>query len=132
MKKRILSILLAIIMCLNLLPGTFASAAESVSYDNTGDNPDLMDINWAIDTLIVGDTYGIYPLSWYEDNIMNTIRKGQFYVIMAKMRLKLLDTDCVVTMPYQVYNLSNHITVREALTSLYSLLTDIEYSKEIG
>lgn len=124
MKKRLLSLLL-VLMLLTLVPASSVLAQES---DITQQTPS----SWAIEDLIVGDTYGIYPQSWYEMGIQKPITHGQLRVLLAGIRLKLLNTDYVIDYNEQSYELDNNMTVEEVLEFLYLLVSDYEFNGDVG
>ena len=68
MKKRLLSLILIIAMLLAILPAGNAFAEETVV---------LPYGEWALDDLVVGDTYNIYPMSWYEKDMDAPITHAQ-------------------------------------------------------
>lgn len=119
MKKRIISLLLIISMLLTVLPANKVYAQEDYS-------------QWAFDDLVVGDTYNIYPQSWYEKSMRAPITHGQLRVLLAGMRVKILKTDAVVDYNERIYKLSNNMTVKEVLEFLYTLISDYEFSGDIG
>jgi hypothetical protein len=80
MKKRFLALLMALVMCLTLLPVATVSAAQNTNADTQ--TIELMAqgqpySDWALSDLLVGDTYGIYPVSWYTKDMTAPITKGK-------------------------------------------------------
>jgi uncharacterized protein YbaP (TraB family) len=135
MKKRILSLLLALVMCLTLLPVVNVSAAPS-------SNPDTAAIeslaqeqvlsDWAIDDLIVGDTYGIYPVSWYTRDMTAPVSRGQLIVLLAGIRNKILDTDSVVVNTELLHRFGKTMTVEQVIDVFYTFLSGYEFTADIG
>lgn len=121
MKKRLLTLLLMISMLVTVLSANkaYAKEAEPIS-------------QWAIDDLVVGDTYNIYPKSWYKKDIQAPITHGQLRILLAGLRQKILDTDCVLNYNEQRYSLKNNMTVEEYLKFLYTLISDYEFTSDIG
>ncbi|NLK99797.1 MAG: TraB/GumN family protein [Clostridiales bacterium] len=125
MKKRLLSLFLILSMLLTVMPVSNVFAQEVAT-----DQPAYS--AWATSDLIVGDTYGIYPQSWYDKGMQKPITHGQLRGLLAGLRLKLLNTDCVVDYNEQSYKLKNDMTVEEVLEFLYLLISDYEFSGDIG
>lgn len=125
MKKRFLSLLLIISMLLMILPAGSVLAQEAqvtqIPYSQ-----------WAQDELIVGDTYHIYPQSWYTKGMQKPITHGQLRLLLAGLRVKILKTDRVVEYNEQRYFLDNNMTVEEVLEFLYILISDYEFEGDIG
>lgn len=131
MKKKILSFLLALIMCLSLTMGSNAVPvlADEVSTELTMGQTFS---DWATSDLIVGDTYGIYPLSWYELDMTAPISRAQLRVLMSGVRKKILNTDYVLKNEDKNYNLKNNMTVEKVLDSFSTMLAGFEFSKELA
>lgn len=125
MKKHIISLLLVMTMFLTVFSAGTALAQEETVTRQTYSQ-------WAMDNLIVGDTYNIYPLSWYNKDMRAPITHGQLRILLAGIRSKILDTDCVVDYNEQKYILKNNITVEEYLEFLYTLISDYEFNGDIG
>lgn len=125
MKKRFLSLLLIISMLLTVLPASNVFAEEVNSAQPTYSQ-------WAFEDLVVGDSYGIYPMGWYEKDMQTPITQAKLRVLMAGLRKKLVKSECVVDYNEQIYRLSNKMTVEEVLEFLYTLVSDYEFNKEIG
>lgn len=123
MKKKFLSLLLIISMLLTVLPANnvFAQETAQPTYSQ-----------WAMDDLIVGDTYNIYPQSWYQKDMQASITHGQLRGLLAGIRLKILQTDRVVDYNEQRYYLNNNMTVEEVLEFLYFLISDYKFNGDIG
>lgn len=125
MKKRIISLLLVMTLILTMFSTSTALAQE-------GDVARPTFSQWAIDDLIVGDTYNIYPMSWYNKDMKAPITHGQLRVLMAGIRGKFLKTNCVVNYYEQSYKLKNNMIVEEVLEFLYLLISDYEFSGNVG
>lgn len=121
MKKRIWALLTALILLICIIPTNAYAAEAKQPYSS-----------WAYGDLLIGDTYGIYPLSWYEKDMTTPITEGQFRILISGMREKLLDTNCVTKVPDFAYKISAPLTVKNVLTSLYNNLSSYEFSKDLG
>jgi Uncharacterized protein conserved in bacteria len=136
MKKRVISILLALIMCFALMPvnNAFAAVNTSAKEENitsfTGITQSFSD--WAYKDLMVGDTYAIYPMDWYQQDMKAPISQSQLLVLLSGERSKLLDTNCVKENPNPKYSFSKTMTVKKVLKTFYTLINTQEYTKDIG
>lgn len=125
MKKRIISLLLVMTLILTMFSTSTALAQEELVVQPTFSQ-------WAMEDLVVGDTYNIYPMSWYTKDMQAPITHGQLQILLAGIRNKLLDTDCVIDYYEQSYNLNNNMRVEEVLEFLYLLISDYEFKGDIG
>lgn len=129
MKKRVLSLILAFIMCFSMIMTTNVT----VSYaQETVDTWEQTYSPWALDELLVGDSYGIYPMSWYQLDMTAPISSRQLRVLISGVRHKILETDEVVKNIDQIYQLSNKMTVEKVLTNFYTMLSGYEFTSDIG
>ena len=85
MKKRFISLLLMV----SILLSTF-SAGTALAQDDQLYLEDLLTNSLASEDLIVGDTYGIYPQSWYLSDMNKPISHAQLRALMAGLRHKIL------------------------------------------
>ena len=125
MKKRFISLLLVMALILTVFSANTALAQEETVAQQTFSQ-------WAMDDLIVGDTYDIYPMSWYKKSMQVPITHGQLRVLLAGIRSKILNTDSVVDYDEQRYSLKNSMTVEEYLKFLYTLISSYEFKGDIG
>ncbi len=125
MKKRFLSLLLMISVLITVLPANSVFAQDA-------DLAQPSFSQWAMDDLVVGDTYGIYPQSWYQKDMQAPITHGQLRGLLAGIRLKIYDTDRIVDYNEQRYKLKNNMSVKEVLEFLYILISDYEFDGDIG
>ncbi len=136
MKKRVISIVLALVMCFTLIPvnQVFAAEKASVKEENiksfAGITQSFSD--WVYKDLMIGDTYAIYPMDWYQQNMTAPITQSQLLVLLSGERSKLLDTNCVKKNPNPIYSLSKTMTVKKVLKTFYTLINTMEFSKDIG
>lgn len=128
MKKRIFSLALAFLLLFTMIPGYNASAAET----NSTTSESSVISQWSLKDLVVGDAYGIYPLSWYNSNMKTSISQGKVDILLAGLRIKILESDCVTDNPDVIYKTSQNMTVEQVLKVYYSLLTTMKYNKELG
>lgn len=88
---------------------------------------------WAFEDLVVGDTYGIYPQSWYFNGMQNPITNAELRVLLAGLRHKLLNTGCVIDYNANAkLNIKDKMTVKEVLEVFYTLISSYEFSGNIG
>ncbi|MDD3173635.1 MAG: TraB/GumN family protein [Herbinix sp.] len=128
MKKRVLSLLLILILCLTTIPVYGVSAAENTITNEIGQSYS----DWAFNDLVVGDSYGIYPLTWYKKDMTAPITQGQFRILLAGLRIKILDTNCVTKTTDPIFQLSKNITVKKVLETMYYMLSSYEFTTDIG
>jgi uncharacterized protein YbaP (TraB family) len=132
MKKRILSLLLALVLCFMMLPSAAVLAAQTEQVQTeAASNMGQPFSNWALADLMTGDTYGIIPVSWYELDMTAPITNAQLRVLLAAVRNKLLKTDCVVTANETPISLKQALTVKEVLRVMYCLAADNQYAPEL-
>ncbi|MGB4660366.1 MAG: TraB/GumN family protein [Mobilitalea sp.] len=129
MKKRILSLLLVLIMCFTLFTPQAVKAAET---SQTASLEDSKVNTWAIPDLVIGDTYGIYPLTWYEQGVTGAIKKGQFLVLLAGLRNKIIETDSATEIRKVSPSVDSKITVEEAIKALYTMISNYDYTADLG
>lgn len=122
MKKRLLSLVMILALIMTAIPASIAMAGEQT----------LPYSIWAMDDLIVGDTYGIYPVSWYEKDLKTPISQSQLRVLLAGVRSKLLKTDEITgSRDYKMPN-KKSVTVEDVLGIFYGQLAAYDYSKDLG
>ena len=120
MKRRILAFLMMLVLCITLVPVGEVRAAEVAQKD-------VVVNQWAIPDLLYGDSYGIYPLSWYEDRITGPISQAQFRILMAGMRHKLLDSQLAHLNRNEKPLIDDTITVQEAIEAIYTIVKNFDY-----
>jgi uncharacterized protein YbaP (TraB family) len=122
--KKIISILLILVMSITLITPSQAreaQAAETVAVST-----------WAIPDLINGDTYGIYPLTWYEKGLTGTINQAKFRSLLYGVRRKIVYSECVEEVRFRKPVIDNDITVKEVLEAFYTMLTNYDYTVDLG
>ncbi len=127
MKKRFISLLLMV----SILLSTF-SAGTALAQDDQLYLEDLLTNSLASEDLIVGDTYGIYPQSWYLSDMNKPISHAQLRVLMAGLRHKILKTDCVIDYEEVKFKLHEKMTVKEVLEAFYLLISSYDFEGDIG
>jgi uncharacterized protein YbaP (TraB family) len=140
MRKRLVSLLLLISLCFSMLASSIAYAAEPVTDEagitsqDTGSVQEQQFSPWAVKDLLVGDTYGIYPMSWYEksEGITSPIRSAQLRVLLAGIRNKLINSGCVVEGERIVPVIKSGMTVEEVINAIYATLRSYMYIGDIG
>jgi len=123
MKKRILSFILMLAMSIAVLTPiqTREVKAQETNFSE-----------WAFPYLMFGDTYGIYPLDWYEQDLTKNIRKDQFRVLLYGVRRKIVETNCATEARTEKPVIDDSITVQEAIDALYTMLSNFDYSADVG
>lgn len=132
MKKRIISIILMLSLCFTLIPASLALAAEEQHVDNGTVVANDIYSPWAEKYLIVGDTYGMYPTSWYEKGMTRNITPAQLQILLAGIRGKLLNTGLVTDSKEYMPPIGKAKTVEEILNVFYGVLSSYTFSKDIG
>ncbi len=136
MKKRILSLLLALMLCLIIVMppvgGALAAQDAAEGAEAVIDNFEIPYSPWAEEDLIVGDTYGIYPMAWYQKDMAAPIKYAALRVLFAGVRGKLLDAGCMARENAGKPVLNDEMTVEEVLNAFYTVISGFEYSKDIG
>ncbi|HWT74895.1 MAG TPA: TraB/GumN family protein [Mobilitalea sp.] len=131
MQKRILSLLLAFILCLSMtmsMNASIALAADDSADQVTGQTYS----DWALNDLMVGDTYGIYPSSWYSLDMTAPITRSQLKILVSELRQKILKTDKIVQNVDQIYRLDKTMSVEKVLSTLYTMLSGFEFTTDLG
>lgn len=128
MKKRILSLLLALLLCVTMVPEMNVSAAETKASDQSTQNYSA----WVVNDLLTGESYDIYPFEWGSMNITAPITEDQLLNLLAGVRRKLVYTEEVTKNTNPVYELSDSMSVEKVLKAFYNLITTLEFSKNLG
>lgn len=122
--KKILSFLLVLAMCITLITPfqtKEVQAAEGITVST-----------WTLGDLIHGDTYGIYPLTWYEKDLTGAITQQQLRSLYFGVRNKLVNSDSVDEVRFENLQMDESITVKEVLEVFYTLLSNYDYSVDMG
>lgn len=128
MKKRIISLLMTLMICIAMLPSTAVLAAPQ---DTQSYAVEQNVSEWAKSELMTGNTYGIYPSAWTDSNMKAPITQAQFKVLMAGVKYKLLKTNCVLDTTEEKIKLKNHQTVEEAMENLYNVAASDTFSTDL-
>jgi len=123
MKKRILSFILMLAMAIAVLSPISTQEAKA---------QEIYISNWAISDLIFGDTYGIYPLSWYEQDLTKNIRKDQLRVLLYGVRRKIVETNCATEVRTEKPVIDDKLTVQEVIEAFYTTLSNFDYTADMG
>lgn len=139
MKKRLMALFMTLILCLSMMSANaFAFSTEAVSSQAVVNREQSVIAasnfsQWAQNDLIVGDSYGVYPLTWYNKDMTAPISHGQLRIILGKLRGKILNTDRITKIKESICEINDEkITVEEVLKAYYSVLSDYEFTKDIG
>lgn len=124
MKKRLLSFILIFAMAIAILTPAQAKKAEAAESTNYS--------KWATPALVFGDTFGIYPLTWYEEDLTKSISKDQFRVLLYGLRRKIVESGFAQETGKAKPVIDDSITVKEALEAFYTMLSNFDYSKDLG
>ncbi len=129
MKKKIVSILLALVLCIPILPNYSVMAAEQETtqaytvYQNYS--------NWAINDLIAADTYGIYPVTWYASDMTKPVSKSKLKILISGLKTKLINTGCVASTKDEAVRISDHLTVQDVMKLLYDIACDYTFTPDL-
>lgn len=132
MKKRLLSLLLTLVLCLSLIPVNPVLAASTNSDSEISSMATGKISNWAVSDLLVGDNYGFYPVEWDSLNMTAPISETRFWDLIAGVRCKLVDTACVKENPDIIYPTSEKMTVDKVLKAYYTLITKMKFTKDLN
>lgn len=128
MKKRILSAVLTLILCITMLPSAAVFAAEPQAQTELESYAAQAYSDWAAADLETGNSYGIIPSSWFQKDMTAPITKAQLRVLLAGLRNKLLNTECVDTANETPVSLGQSFTVGDVLETLYNQATDYQFT----
>ncbi len=143
--RRILALVLLLTLCITMIPSTEVSAAKK---DNSNTNvteqktepvkqetvekKEPIYSDWAFDDLLVGDSYGIYPLTWYDNGLTTPITKAQMNVLVNGFNEKIRNAKGVTVNQDYIIELKDNMTVEEVLNVFYSVITSNKYSQFVG
>lgn len=141
MKKRIISMTLVLTLLSIMTPYSVISAAkkddiqqmdaQEQSFDQES-RPEIAFSEWALGDLLIGDTYGVYPMSWYETSMIKPIRLAQVKVLLSGLRNKLIQTDCVKgSLNKTLFVKNDKITVEDVIEAIYSEVLSFDYTKDV-
>ena len=122
--KKITGVFLALLMCISLMSPISAREVQAAETPSVS--------QWAIPDLMFGDTYGIYPLTWYEKDLKAPITQAKFMHLICKIRAKLVNSSCVKEVRSDMPKLDDSITVEEALEAFYTILLNYDYATDLG
>lgn len=133
MKRRILALFLAFMMCFTMIPVADAQAAKSKkSTAEETKNKEQVYSNWALHDLVIGDTYGIYPSTWYSNSMVKAITQTKLRSLFAGVRYKIVSTNQAIEARNVKPVLKNKMTVEEVLNAFYTVISNYDYNKRIG
>jgi hypothetical protein len=87
---------------------------------------------WAINDLLAGDSYGIYPLTWYEAGLTGAISKEQIKVLTTGLSDKINLADGVTPGSELSFDVKKNMSVEEVLNLFYNVLSSKSYVKDLG
>lgn len=87
---------------------------------------------WTILDLIEGDCYGIYPLSWYEDDMRKPVAREQLELLLNGIGDKLLKIEGTTERYSADPTYAESMTVEDLLNNLFAKLSSYEYKKSLG
>jgi uncharacterized protein YbaP (TraB family) len=131
MKKRILSFLMTLVICFTLLPSAAAFAATNEQDSNISSFAAQPCSTWAKSDLAVGITYGIYPSDWTSSDMTAPITQAEFRVLLAGLRNKILNTNCVTETAKENVKLKKYQTVDEVIKNLYNVAASYTFTKDL-
>lgn len=134
MKKRLISLLLALMLVITVIPNSPAWAAESKTQNST----EVQSLaagqvfsDWALTDLVLAETYGLVPTSWFSKDMTVPITKSKLMVLNTGLRNKLLNTGRVKSDKDIFYDLADKLTVEEVMKYLYNTVTSYTFDKEL-
>ncbi|MFT4146852.1 MAG: TraB/GumN family protein [Mobilitalea sp.] len=124
MLKRIISILLifAILISLNLDTGRAYAASTPAGFTFT---------SYAAKELLLAESYGLLPESWYGLDMTKEITKKQLTTLIGNIRKKLKTTNQVLITSNSL-SLTSALTVEQVLTYYYKLIAGYKFKTVIG
>jgi uncharacterized protein YbaP (TraB family) len=129
MKKRIVSTLLALVLCIMMLPNYSVMAAEQETTQSFAVYQNYS--NWARNDLITADTYGIYPVTWYASDMTKPISKSKLNILISGLKTKLINTGCVAATKDKTVRISDKLTVQEVMKLLYDIACDYTFKPDL-
>ncbi len=129
MKKRILSIIIALILCISMLPTSTVLAANQETTQSYAAKQPFS--NWAMNDLVTGDSYGIYPISWYTSDMTKAISKGKLNILIGGLNAKLMNTGCVADTQMKKVRLAGKLTVQEVMKTFYDIASSYTFTPDI-
>ena len=124
MSKRILSILLIFSMALSLNMNANKAFAANTSTGFTF-------TSYAAKELLLAESYGLLPESWYELDMTKEITKKQLTTLIGNIRKKLKATNQVLITSDSL-SLTSALTVEQVLTYYYKLIGGYKFKTVIG
>jgi len=126
MKKRLVSFILMLAMAIAVLSPLQSKEAAAQ------ENANISVSEWAIPDLIFGDTYGIYPMEWYEKDLTENIKNYEFRLLLYGLRRKIVESGCALETGKAKPVIDESITVEEAIEAFYTMLSNFEYTIDLG
>lgn len=135
MKKRLLSLLLVLMLCISMLPvnQVLAATESSLAVDELQSFASGQPFSdWAITDLVVADTYELYPVTWYERDLTKAVTPANMRVLLAGLRNKIQDTGFVQTSNYSFYKMPEKMTVEEVMNYLFNTAVSYTFTKDLA
>lgn len=135
MKKRLLSLLLVLMLVITMIPNAPALAAVP----KTQSNEELQSMaagktysDWAFGDLVVAETYGLFPNTWFTKDMTVPITQAKLLVLNSGLRYKMLNTESVESIKDVKYKLPEKLTVEEVIKSFYSTVTSYTFTNDLN
>lgn len=135
MKKRLLSLLLVLFLVITLIPNEQALAATSKAQTDE----ELQTLanaqpysDWAYRDLIVAQSYGLFPDTWFTKDMTAPISKGGLSVLIAGFRNKMLNTKDVQSVKESPESYTKSLTVEEVINQLYQSAASYTLTKDLA
>lgn len=128
MKKRIVSIILALVLSVMLLPTDTAMAANQSTQSNEANQ---FYSNWAVNDLVTANTYGIIPVTWFSSDMTKPISKGKLNILTGGLKTKLIETGCVASSKDENIRLTGKITVQKVMKLFYDITCDYTFKPDL-
>ncbi len=134
MKKRLISLLLVLMLVFTMIPNAPALAAEPKTQKNEVQSMAAGKTysDWALNDLLVAESYGLFPNSWFMKDMTVPITTGKLMVLNSGLRYKMLNTECVESEGDFIYDLNDQHTVEEVINSFYSTVTTYTFNKDLN
>jgi uncharacterized protein YbaP (TraB family) len=134
MKKRLLSLLLILVLCITMIPNVQVLAAEQKSetideLKSYAEGQTFSD--WVLGDLLVAETYGLYPIAWHNKDMTVPITAAKLQVLLVGLRHKMFDTDVVQSATEPSYKISQKLTVEDVINQLYGIVAAYSFTSEL-
>lgn len=88
---------------------------------------------WALEELLEGEKYGVFPISWYEQDMRRAITMDELTQLSIGIGSKMLEitgTTEKLDTSVQVYR--SQVTRQNVLDTLFAIVSNYNYAKDLG